>query len=230
MLDKEKPSWWHQSEKRFREKPMFTVLKDIVKSQQPAERYGCVRKAFYLTKEFNEKDAEKQAAVDMYQYDADLEKLMSILFQKFGHDKASLLDIYSYLEIMINTDKEEDRPLLQTGVSKGAVRGMTVHSAKGLQFENVIIPFMNFDYFNEKHDQIIFDKDMKQIGWCYHQSKEVTFNNDYYKKLVDEERKSISMDEARLLYVAMTRVVRGLYCCVEPDNNENWASLLGRGV
>ena len=231
ILDKAKPSWWHQSEKRFREEPLFTVLKDIVEGQHPAERYGCVRKSFYMTKEFKEKDANEQATVDMYQYDADLEKLMGILFQKFGQDKASLLDIYSYLEIMINTDKEEDRPLLQTGVSKGAVRGMTVHRAKGLQFENVIIPFMNYDYFNEDLDQIIFDEEMKQIGWCYHRSKEEIFNNDYYKKLVDEERKSISMDEARLLYVAMTRVVRGLYCYVEPgDNNENWASLLGRGV
>ena len=231
MFDKVKPTWWRQCEKRFREDPLFTVLKDIVESQHLAERYGCMRKAILLTKGFCEKKADEQSTLDMYQYDADLEKLMGILFQKFGQDKASLIDIYSYLEIMINTNNEEDRPLIEKGISEGVVRGMTVHRAKGLQFENVIIPFMNYDYFNEKHDQIIFDKDMKQIGWCYHRNKEEVFNNALYKKLVGEERKSISMDEARLLYVAMTRVVRGLYCYVEPGKkNENWASLIGQGV
>ena len=155
LIHDKRPDWWFDARPRFRKEPVFTVLKDIVSENRPSVRYGRLQKARYLSEGLEEKKADEQATIGMRQYEADLEKLMLILFQRFGMDSASLLDLYSYLENMINTDKSEDRPLLSTGPQKKVVRAMTVHKAKGLQFENVIIPFMNAGFINDK--QAIFD-------------------------------------------------------------------------
>jgi ATP-dependent helicase/nuclease subunit A len=93
-----------------------------------------------------------------------------------------------------------------SGDASKAVRCMTVHAAKGLEFPVVILP----DLFRKPHN----------LGgsWQFSRHEGVGFklkdklqpfgprkNTDLYTRIIDEERSGDSAESKRLLYVAMTR-------------------------
>lgn len=112
---------------------------------------------------------------------------------------------------------------------------MTVHKAKGLEFDSVIIPNTNMDFFYENpkvgRKDCIVDcgpDGSFRLGWRLGR-----YMNDQYEKQRDDESMAIRRDEARLLYVAMTRARRRLLIFVpECSKRDTWAELLdiGEGV
>ncbi|NDV14736.1 AAA family ATPase [Muricauda sp. TY007] len=102
-----------------------------------------------------------------------------------------------------------------------AVKIMTIHKAKGLEFPFVIFPFAN---------AILDDKRKKKKAWVPATSADKTLGLDEFlinnnkdmleynemaqQKYLDEEQKTL-LDSMNVLYVALTRPVKGLFVITE---------------
>ena len=121
----------------------------------------------------------------------------------------------------------------ETGISKtisvnenqNAVKIITIHKSKGLQFKNVLIPFCNWS--------INHSPGITNIVWC--KNKKAPFNDldsvpvryssgllkTHFKDEYLEEKLNAYVDNLNLLYVALTRAEEGLYVWAPSDNKES---------
>lgn len=88
------------------------------------------------------------------------------------------------------------------------VKILTVHKAKGLEFEVVIIPETNWTLANYENRQLLFS--YKESGAA---PDRIYWRNygKYFKSLKEEEQKRLKKDDLNLLYVALTRAKNGVY-------------------
>lgn len=112
---------------------------------------------------------------------------------------------------------------VQASERQEAARILTIHSAKGLQFKIVIIPFCNWSFDHGSNKQII---------WC--KSEESIFSSagylpvkysgklagSYFDEQYYREQIMAYMDNLNLLYVAMTRAEESLYVYAKESTRE----------
>jgi len=106
-----------------------------------------------------------------------------------------------------------------------AMRVMTIHKAKGLQFKIVILPFCDWSLDHQPFSTNILwtypqDPTLANAGLVpmkyTSQLTQTVFTEDYY-----EEKIRIHMDHLNLLYVAFTRAEEGLYAFARPVPKRN---------
>ncbi len=219
---------WRTFVSLSKEKPIFSVLYHIVEQTNPVVNYAIKQKRKYLAKGIAEIEAKQQARLDSIQYDCDLKKLMSVLRSSFSGERATLFDICGFLRNKISTDKSTDQDIPDIQMDFAYVEGMTVHRSKGLQFDHVLIPFMDFPFGGQGNSEILISNDKKMLGWRYKKGKNQYITNINYRNMVAKEYDAVKRDETRLLYVAMTRAIRGLYCFVTRglQDADTWSGLL----
>lgn len=128
--------------------------------------------------------------------------------------------INSFLEWWEETGKNKTIGLSE---EQDAIRILTVHKAKGLEFKTVIIPFCNWKLDNEAN-----------IIWCRPQQAPFnnldlvpvkynnTMKNSYFADDYYEEKMKSFVDNLNLLYVAFTRAEKNLFVFGElPGRNTN---------
>ena len=110
-----------------------------------------------------------------------------------------------------NCEKDGNSVLLPD--SENAIRIMTVHKAKGLQFPVVLIPFFNWKImppletiFWTSSDAAPFS-DVKKIPVRFGASLENTVFKDHYS----EETRNYMADAFNMIYVAFTRAMERMY-------------------
>jgi len=122
------------------------------------------------------------------------------------YSRDGLNDISSFLEWweVTGTDKS-----LTISEEQEAIRIMTIHKAKGLQFRAVIIPYCNWKLDHERPSVMWFDpveppfNTLPVVPVTYSSGlKDTVFTNQYF-----EERFRVHVDQLNLLYVACTRAV-----------------------
>ncbi|MEM9831196.1 MAG: UvrD-helicase domain-containing protein [Bacteroidota bacterium] len=101
-----------------------------------------------------------------------------------------------------------------------AMRVMTIHKAKGLQFKVVIVPFCDWELDHQPLKTNILwaspqNPELANVGLVpmkySSQLTQTVFSREYY-----EEKIRIHMDHLNLLYVAFTRAEEGLYAFARP--------------
>lgn len=222
---------WEKKLDELRNRPVMAVLCELITERRPSVIYGAIQKQMYLTGSYDDEKATEQAAHDARQYEADLQKLLQMLSDSFADEFSTLADICDYIRIRINTDTEEEPADVQERDSKDCIQGSTVHGAKGLEFDYVLIPFMDDTFGKNDRSEILIDKYNKKVGWQYKKDKnDIGTQNVLYKELVKTEAQEVIGDETRLLYVAMTRAIEGLYCFTWWKRNhgpaQTWSDLL----
>jgi ATP-dependent exoDNAse (exonuclease V) beta subunit len=102
-----------------------------------------------------------------------------------------------------------------------AVRIMTIHKAKGLEFPFVIFPFANAlldDKRKKKKSWVPATEAEKDLGleeFLINTNKDMLEYNDKTAQIyMDEEQKSV-LDAMNVLYVALTRPIKGLFVITE---------------
>ncbi|MCS7046029.1 MAG: PD-(D/E)XK nuclease family protein, partial [Gemmataceae bacterium] len=116
------------------------------------------------------------------------------------------------------------------------VRVMTIHGAKGLQFDAVVLPELDCGLLDRRPPAFVVDRDPETL--------EVTFvcrylNETVQALLAPEERRAFARDRRQrveealsLLYVALTRAIHGLYLFIpgprvsNADPKHGWHHLL----
>ena len=117
----------------------------------------------------------------------------------------------------------------------------TVHKAKGLQYDTVILPYCNLNITNtidKGNVDIVYDRPRVAYRVTEQQEsqkgpKDVAFTNNYYDNIKKDENESRKKEETRILYVAMTRAKRRLVAMItEPKGKsmETWGTLIKEGM
>ena len=166
------------------------------------------------------------------EYMLNLYKLLEILQQAFGQNP-TINEVYTYLSMQIKTNKNEEQ-LKYEKEDNSVVQCYTVHTAKGMEYKNVFIPYTHNPFCkNVKNTEIIVDVDKNKIGFNITKNKQLNFKNEYYDDLIEKENVKLVLDEMRLLYVALTRAEESLFLIL-PTNYyltngklpNNWGELI----
>ncbi len=227
--------------------PFFQLLREIVAAACPVDAYGKRRMAELMSEGYSLEDAKTMTEYDTQRYRLNLNKLMQLFFEHFKGDFCSLWNAYMFLKQHIATDTQEEEVYPEDENRVGfMVKAMTVHKSKGLEFEAVLITHMDSPYWYDRTiplkkvskrrstDFIIDDSEQPtRLGWLY-QKKHAkgSMYNKYYKDGKVDEANARTRDEARILYVAMTRAERYLGCFLPKQHKEQddtWARLLRDG-
>ena len=222
---------WENNRVDIKNKPIMAVIRGIVEKSNPVVQFGIRRKTELLKHGYPLEKATEQAQLDAKQYDVNLKKLLQLLTDQFSGDFSSLTDLCDFLRLKIMTDKEEEPAEIESLNDIEYVEGLTVHGAKGLEFENVILPYMNDPFHQSFRSEILISRDRKTVGWVYRNKNQEDIKNKQYDFLLDEEEEEVAKEETRLLYVAMTRTIYGFYCFPVRKKYKNrkpscWADLL----
>ncbi len=121
-------------------------------------------------------------------------------------------NIYEFLEYWEDIGSGKS---ISISEAQDALRIMTIHKAKGLEFRAIILPYCNWRIDNHSRKQIIWckpkDKPFSKLDIVpvYYSGnlKDTSFAGDYYI-----EKLKIYIDNLNLLYVAFTRASDALYC------------------
>lgn len=200
-LDFSVPEAWYEAQHLMKEKPILSVIEDFLSKSDSAQNLA----------------QQKMDDKAIMKYELNLEKITLEIFTKFGQG-ASLVKIYDWLKLQMATNRESDEVELEDSVfEQNFIRVMTVHKSKGLQFHTVVIPYPENPFIKSAHkikkDFIvqIGEKDELKFGWKYEdEQNDFTTVTTNYKKLRGEEDEEQRREEARILYVAMTRAEQSL--------------------
>ena len=139
----------------------------------------------------------------------DAENLIQFLDLAHQFEKENRRSLHAFLNYL-DTQKEYLEQAPET--LSDAVQVMTVHKAKGLEFEVVILPETTFSIKLDAKQRLIFkyDKDLQleQI-FLRPNKREILFSKRLKEAYEYEERRHIE-DELNLLYVALTRAKKAL--------------------
>lgn len=164
--------------------------------------------------------------------------LMTILDQSFSSGPLTIDSLLFWLKLKIATDFSEDEPYPVDDM-KGKILALTTHKAKGLEFDYVMIPYTWEPFIKRKREkEIAIESQINgrpRILWRWLIGEVLIENaptDPVWKAEEHEQRK----EEARLLYVALTRAVEQLVVLVKtPTGNgsagnsvNSWSDLMGK--
>ena len=224
---------WCEIQQKVRTLPFFTLV-DKIFARKPLNNMQAYRWA-----ENPLYQETTDAEIDIEYYCLNLNKLMRLLYEHFSGDYATLLDVFCFLENKIATDKAEDLVYPDLQGKDCIVEAMTVHKAKGLEFDAVLVPFVTTPFFDVKTAEgeiiqramLITDSNSNpvKVGWAVpnRRDPENKWHNEYCEKMEVEEKQAVRREEARLLYVALTRTQRLLHI-ITPSASEmdTWGEYL----
>lgn len=193
-------SKWNDYLARLRIEPVLKVIRDIVDDSKPWEMFA---------KKIGAADEDIERSESYYI--RNLDQLFEKLILASNTDYLTINKLSDYLEIMILTRREEEaRASYDLEKSKAKVICTTVHKSKGLEFDTVILPYCGFDVSCAKSKgdvDLIYSGN--EVGYRVVGNKfKTAFQNDLYIKFQKDEVLDRKREEARILYVALTRAIK----------------------
>ena len=137
-----------------------------------------------------------------------IQYFLDIVIERDIRNQSGISDFLNYW------DKNSQKFSIPSPEGKNAVRIMTVHKSKGLEFPVVILPFADEDYNKKPKDKLWLNAEEETFGL----PKVLIDNNSAVEsygedaKLVYEQKKQEDLlDNINVLYVALTRAEEQLY-------------------
>ncbi len=205
---------WSKYFEKVNKVSIMNLLIEIIENKNPAKTY-----ALNMLKKSEGIDSlSKIEILESYNlyyayYEKNLEHLIYLIQKNFSDDILTINEIEKYLRIGIETNDEESVKKVSDEVSKNKVFCMTIHKAKGLEFDYVYIPITDHQFisYNRKVQMYLSEgSDNYSIGYKINMDSLVCKNN-YFNEIYEKEKKEIVGEEIRLFYVALTRAKKGLY-------------------
>ena len=134
--------------------------------------------------------------------------------QKKNSDLASFLDYF---------EKKKDSLSVIAPEDENAIKIMTIHKSKGLEFPIVIFPFADLNIYRELEPKVWFPVDesdykgFKTLLLNY--TKDVEHFGNTGEQIYNEHQSQLELDNINLLYVVLTRPAEQLYIISKNDTN-----------
>lgn len=117
-------------------------------------------------------------------------------------------------------ERKKDKLSVVTSENRNAVKIMTIHKSKGLEFPIVIFP-CDLDIYQDIKPKAWLENDLENFpDLMVSLSKEVQYANKKGKEIYDDRRTELELDSFNLLYVALTRAAEQLYVVTEKKLNK----------
>ena len=200
----------------------------IVASLRTQPVLQAVRKVYYTLepwKHFSD-DPWKQ-----HYYQLNVDMLFEQLINTCNVDRLTINTLQEHLYSSITSKASVDSRTPASTGDESAIQCITVHKSKGLEYGHVILPFCSasMDFIKKTQLQISATKHQGRyhIGYRLSVSNSgQTVQNDFYDEDVEQSEKA--REEARILYVAMTRAIRSFsWVEIEGKRNLSWQNIIG---
>ncbi|MBA4603336.1 UvrD-helicase domain-containing protein [Thermoactinomyces mirandus] len=142
---------------------------------------------------------------------ANLEKLKEMIRFRFSGEKISLIDYLQWLDNQILHNTNE--PQATVNDNGQAVLLTTIHSAKGLEYDYVILVDLDRKLESEHLYPKILVDDESGIEFKFNEytNPQIIKASDHYDSALERYKEDYLAEEARILYVALTRAKQKLY-------------------
>jgi ATP-dependent exoDNAse (exonuclease V) beta subunit len=123
-------------------------------------------------------------------------------------NQAGIADFLNYW------NKNKDKFSIPSPEGKNAIRLMTIHKSKGLEFPVVIMPFADEDYARKPKDKLWLDAEQETFGLpkvLIDNSSSVENFGKEAATVFQEKKQEELLDNINVLYVALTRAEEQLY-------------------
>jgi ATP-dependent helicase/nuclease subunit A len=146
------------------------------------------------------------------------------LVEELEADGKSLLKIRDFLE---RTEDRADEPKANVNTEgMNAVRIMTIHGAKGLEFPVVFVPGLDEDFVSKTGDSLIYDTG-GNLFFKYIPQSAIRKSDEDFKLHIQKEKE----EQKRLFYVAVTRAEQALFLIGNwNDRNKGYMGFLQEGL
>ncbi|MCG9792109.1 UvrD-helicase domain-containing protein [Flavobacterium algicola] len=133
---------------------------------------------------------------------------LDIVLERDVRNQAGIADFLNFWQ------KNSGKFSIPSPEGNNAVRIMTIHKSKGLEFPVVIFPFAEEDYVKKPKDKLWLDADESILGLpklLIDNSKAVEGFGEEAKAVYDQKKQEELLDNINVLYVALTRAEEQLY-------------------
>lgn len=163
-----------------------------------------------------------------YQLNVDL--LFEQIINACNVDRLTINTLQEHLHNSIVSQVSVDSRTPAGNEDEVAIQCITVHKSKGLEYGHVIMPFcsasMNFIKKTQLHISTTKFQGRYRIGYSLSVGESgETIQNDFYDEDIEKSEKA--REEARVLYVAMTRSIRSFsWVEIQGKQNLSWQNLI----
>jgi ATP-dependent exoDNAse (exonuclease V) beta subunit len=137
-----------------------------------------------------------------------IQYFLDIVLERDIRNQAGISDFLNYW------DKNAEKFSIPSPEGKNAVRIMTIHKSKGLEFPVVIMPFADEDYSRSPKNKLWIDTEVDDFGLpkvLIDNSKAVEGFGETAKSVYVQKSQEELLDNSNVLYVALTRAEEQLY-------------------
>lgn len=203
-------SQFHHAVIKLSERDLYHILKELGLSvdETDIQTKNLLDCAVYLIERLN---LNKNASANIY-----LRFLLDEI-TKYMSSKNSNISEFNYW-----WEKRSEKASLIISENLNAVKIMTIHSSKGLEFPIVIIPYCNWDSSKKREQWIELNDSELPIHSAYVPFNSTTAAAGFSEELEKENQES-TLDNINMLYVAFTRAVEQLHIItsVSEKNKKN---------
>ncbi len=203
----------------------------IIKSLRTVPVLQVIRKLYFVLKPWVQYGEDSKLKQDNYRLNVDL--LFEELINSANMDSLTINSFVDILTANIISQKNVDSRMPEVSDADYVIRCVTVHKAKGLEYGAVIIPYcsspINIMKRTDMNVSVMGDgEEGVKIGYQIKvKNNEATdvFQNDLFNEELEKNERM--REEARILYVAMTRAIRS-FSWIALDNKKTkcWQNLI----
>jgi len=138
-------------------------------------------------------------------------RLQQLLEMAIAYESQATLRADDFVEHVESTDVVDARP--------ASVQVMTIHKSKGLDFDIVVLPELDFDLSSRQTPSVVYTRpgvDRPPDRICRYVNEDLRRFAPRLEPLFDAHTRREVRESLCMLYVAMTRAKRGLYMLIDP--------------